>query len=157
MLGLAQYVHGSTITPFEKLILIIENVKNTGLWTASLSLISLTWLIGARLLKQNLRGRLPVLKYIPEIFILVVVATGEFGLLDRQHSSTHVLISGLRLAMKALTGHYKLDLKGIVVLGKLEAGKGLPFGLPFQPKLWKYAHETVSGAHLSRGKARTGG
>jgi len=83
MLGLAQYVHGSTITPFEKLILIIENVKNTNLWTASLSLVSLTWLIGARLLKQTLRGRLPVLKYIPEIFILVVVATGEFDILYR--------------------------------------------------------------------------
>jgi len=53
--------------------------------------------------------------------------------------------------MKALTGHYKLDLKGIVVLGKLEAGKGLPFGLPFQPKLWKYAHETVSSAHHAEG------
>ena len=155
MLGIAQYVHGSTITPFEKLILIVENVKNTSLWTASLSLISLTWLIGARLLKQNLRGRLPVLKYIPEIFILVVVATGEYGVKNQQHSYTHVLISSLRPATKALTGHYKLDLKGIVVLGKLEAGKGLPFGLPFQPKLWKYAHETVSDAHLPFSRAST--
>ena len=42
-----------------------------------------------------------------------------------------------------VTDMYKLDLKGIVVLGKLEAGSGIPFGLPFQPKFWKYAHETV--------------
>jgi hypothetical protein len=48
------------------------------------------------------------------------------------------------LALRTVvTDVYKLDLKGITVLGKLEAGSGLPFGLPFQPKLWKYAHETV--------------
>jgi hypothetical protein len=49
--------------------------------------------------------------------------------------------SALRVVV---TDVYKLDLKGITVLGKLEAGSGLPFGMPFQPKLWKYAHETVS-------------
>lgn len=49
------------------------------------------------------------------------------------------------LALRVVvTDVYKLDLKGITVLGKLEAGSGLPSGLPFQPKLWKYAHETVS-------------
>jgi hypothetical protein len=57
--------------------LIIENVKNTSLWTAGLSLASLTWLIGARLLKQKLRGRIPILKFVPEIFILAVVSTGR--------------------------------------------------------------------------------
>ncbi|KAG7531952.1 hypothetical protein FFLO_03959 [Filobasidium floriforme] len=121
MLGLAQYVHGNTITPFEKLILICSYIGETNLWTAGLSLVSLTWLIGARLFKQHLRAKVPALKYIPEIFILVVVST-------------------------IVTDVYKLDLKGITVLGKLEAGSGLPFGLPFQPKLWKYAHETFPTA-----------
>jgi len=77
MLGLAQYVHGNTITPFEKLILICSYIGETNLWTAGLSLASLTWLIGARLFKQHLRAKIPALKYIPEIFILVVVSTSE--------------------------------------------------------------------------------
>lgn len=77
MLGLAQYVHGNSITPFEKLILILSYIRETNLWTAGLSLVSLTWLIGARLFKQHLRSRVPALKYIPEIFILVVVSTSK--------------------------------------------------------------------------------
>jgi hypothetical protein len=80
MLGLAQYVHGNTITPFEKLILICSYIGETNLWTAGLSLVSLTWLIGARLFKQHLRAKIPALKYIPEIFILVVVSTSESSL-----------------------------------------------------------------------------
>jgi MFS superfamily sulfate permease-like transporter len=130
MLGLAQYVHGSTITPFEKLILIIENIKNTSLWTASLSLISLTWLIGARLLKQNLRGRLPVLKYIPEIFILVVVATGGFALLTYQlrmlTASSSFKFSAHRSLQARLEGY-----RGPRQIG---SGKGAAFRLAFSAK-----------------------
>lgn len=43
-----------------------------------------------------------------------------------------------------VTGHLRLDTKGIAVLGKLQSSSGSPFGVPFHPKYLKYAHQTVS-------------
>jgi MFS superfamily sulfate permease-like transporter len=93
MLGLAQYVHGNTISPFDKLILIFSYIRETNIWTAGLSLVSLIWLIGARLFKQHLRGRIPALKYIPEIFILVVVSTSEYSM-EGERRCKGFIISG---------------------------------------------------------------
>lgn len=79
MLGLARFFHRMSITPFEKLIQIFGYLGETNKWTATLSLCSLVWLIGVKVLKQSLRKKVPALKYVPEIFILVVVSTCEFS------------------------------------------------------------------------------
>lgn len=52
--------------------------------------------------------------------------------------------------MLVLTGMYRLDQKGVDVLGKLDMGSGSPFGVLFgRPKFWKYAQETVSLVYCS--------
>lgn len=79
MLGLNGYLHDTTISTFSKFIFIIQHVKYTNMYTAGLSLICLVWLIGAKILKQTMGKKIKGLKYVPEIFVLVVVATCEWA------------------------------------------------------------------------------
>jgi hypothetical protein len=81
MLGLAPYLHDTNIRPFEKFMFIVKHVKYANLWTAGLSLVSLTWLIGARILKQGLRSKVPALKFLPEIFLLAVCSIGKCNMI----------------------------------------------------------------------------
>lgn len=43
----------------------------------------------------------------------------------------------------ALTGIFRWDLKGLVVLGKVSSGVGIPFGMPLDKLQWKYFSHTV--------------
>lgn len=75
MLGLSALLHGaSSLHPIEKLFFVIEHINQTNMHTAVLSAIALSILIGMRILKQRLQGWV---RYIPEIFLVVVASTGE--------------------------------------------------------------------------------
>lgn len=87
----------------------------------------------------------------PEIFLLVVVATCELFVKVWEVD----LADGVLIAIGiVVTGHLRLDTKGVAVLGKLQSSSGSPFGVPFHPKYLKYAHQTVSqpipGTNTSR-------
>jgi MFS superfamily sulfate permease-like transporter len=88
MLGLSRLLNTAVyMSPFHKFLFLCRHIHDLNPYTAIMSLVSLSCLIGARLAKQHTRGRAgKVLRYLPEIFIIVVISTGEWnsdGLADR--------------------------------------------------------------------------
>lgn len=80
MLGLLSLLPtGTYMAPLDKFLFLCKSITQFNPPTAIVSLIGLGWLIGARLVKTRVKGAVGrVLRYLPEIFVLVVVATGEF-------------------------------------------------------------------------------
>lgn len=62
---------------FDKFLFVIEHIRRTHKLTALISLAALVVLISARIVKPKLRKRAPWITYIPEILIVVVIATSE--------------------------------------------------------------------------------
>jgi MFS superfamily sulfate permease-like transporter len=79
MLGLTHLLKDAhTQTPINKLIFLVQHVSATNPYTAIMSAVSLTCLIGAKITKRLFGGKIRALKYFPEIFIIVAVATGMY-------------------------------------------------------------------------------
>lgn len=80
MLGLeaqARLHHVSQMHPFDKFLFVLEHIERIHRLTAIISLVSLIILVTARIVKPKLRKKAAWITYIPEILIVVVVATGE--------------------------------------------------------------------------------
>jgi MFS superfamily sulfate permease-like transporter len=76
MLGLSHLLHNAhTQTPINKLVFLIQHISDTNPYTAIMSAVCLTCLIGAKLVKRLFGGKVKALKYFPEIFVIVVAAT----------------------------------------------------------------------------------
>ena len=76
MLGLSHLLHNAhTQTPINKLVFLIQHISDTNPYTAIMSAVCLTSLIGAKLVKRLFGGKVKALKYFPEIFVIVVAAT----------------------------------------------------------------------------------
>lgn len=121
MLGLnAILQHGSSMHPIDKLTFVVQNIGKTNIPTAILSAIALSVLIGAKSIKQYFKD-VRALRYIPEIFLTVVIST-------------------------ILTGVLRLDHEGVAVLGKLEGGLHSPFGIPFRTSFLQHFRRTLPTA-----------
>jgi MFS superfamily sulfate permease-like transporter len=80
MLGLNHLLHNAhTQTPINKLVFLIQHISHTNPYTAIMSAVSLSCLIGAKIIKRLFGAKVKALKYFPEIFIIVVLATCESG------------------------------------------------------------------------------
>ncbi|KAK4689920.1 hypothetical protein P7C73_g207, partial [Tremellales sp. Uapishka_1] len=128
--------------PISKLIFIIRHLKYANHTTAILSFTGLAFLIGAKVIKQKLLKRPggAWVKFVPEILLVVVSTTGEeflYTLGCRSDGSS------------ALNSVLRWDLQGVEVLGKLESGRGLPFGLPINSRTLKYFNYTFPTAFVS--------
>lgn len=76
MLGLNHLLHNAhTQTPINKLVFLVQHISYTNPYTAIMSAVCLTCLIGAKLVKRLFGGKVRALKYFPEIFVIVVLAT----------------------------------------------------------------------------------
>jgi MFS superfamily sulfate permease-like transporter len=73
--ALAKQLHLSHSLPLDKLFFIIENISRTHRLTALISLVSLLILLASKIVKPKLIKRYRWISYIPEILIVVVVAT----------------------------------------------------------------------------------
>jgi MFS superfamily sulfate permease-like transporter len=145
MLGLSHLISPNiSWTPLNKFIFLCQHISQVNIYTAIMSSVSLALLIGTKLTKQRAKGRIGrVLRFLPEIFIVVLVSTSEWRCGGR-----FVMLGGLCLniflSCAVVTGTCRLDKLGIDVLGKIQTGAGSPFGLPFTTKYLKYFKETVS-------------
>ncbi|CAD6568133.1 MAG: hypothetical protein CYPHOPRED_002330 [Cyphobasidiales sp. Tagirdzhanova-0007] len=83
--------------PVEKLVFVIQNFRSTHRLTASISLASLAILISVRIAKPRISKTLKWVQYVPEILMVVVIAT-------------------------ILTAKLEWDTKGVGILGKVSAG-----------------------------------
>lgn len=138
MLGLNHLLHNAhTQTPINKLVFLIKHISFTNPYTAIMSAVSLTCLIGAKITKRAFGAKVKALKYVPEIFIIVVLATCTLrGSRSLPHRADHKL-------SEVITAKFRLDEKGVLILGKLEGGRGIPFDNPFRPRHLKYFKATV--------------
>lgn len=76
MLGLSHLLKDAhTQTPINKLVFLLHHLSATNPYTAIMSAVSLTCLIGAKIVKRLFGGKVRALKYFPEIFVIVAVAT----------------------------------------------------------------------------------
>ncbi|KAG9086297.1 hypothetical protein FRC06_003162 [Ceratobasidium sp. 370] len=130
MLGLAHLEHSITpvpVTTLDKFLFIVENAKSHTHWlTATVSFGTLVLLLGARAIKRRLTKKegWEWVKFIPEVFVAVVVAT-------------------------FLCDEFDWDARGIDILGATSIGKGNKlFEFPFKPKNLKYLKSTTSTAIL---------
>ncbi|GHJ83886.1 hypothetical protein NliqN6_0288 [Naganishia liquefaciens] len=122
MLGLNYLLHNAhTQTPINKLVFLVKHISFTNRYTAIMSAVSLSCLIGAKITKRRFGAQVKALKYVPEIFIIVVLAT-------------------------FITAKFRLDEKGVLILGELEGGRGIPFDNPFKPRHLKYFKATFPTA-----------
>lgn len=65
------------VTTVEKFLFLVEYAwGNAHALTAAISLGSLAFLLVCRAAKARLRKRIPAIFYVPEVFLLVVIATG---------------------------------------------------------------------------------
>lgn len=147
MLGLSALLHGaSSMHPIEKLFFVIEHVSKTNMHTATLSAVALSILIGMRIIKQRVGGWV---RYIPEIFLVVVASTGE---LRECLALRHVYLNSQGF-WTVITAMFRLDGHGVDVLGKLQGGIGLPFGMPFRTEYLRHFRRTVSASGPSETSA----
>ncbi|QRV98356.1 sulfate anion transporter [Ceratobasidium sp. AG-Ba] len=131
MLGLAHLEHSIKpvpVTTLDKFLFIVENAKSHTHWlTASVSFGTLVLLLGARALKKRLAARgegWVWIKFLPEVFLAVVVAT-------------------------FLCDAFDWDTKGVDILGAVSIGQGNKlFEFPFKHKNLKYLKSTTSTAIL---------
>lgn len=85
MLGLAHLEHSITpvpVTTLDKFLFIVENAGTHTHWlTATVSFGTLVLLLGARMVKRRLAKRpgWEWVKFVPEVFLAVVIATREFS------------------------------------------------------------------------------
>lgn len=75
--ALAKELHLDRQLPMDKLFFIIEHIRRTHRLTALISLVSLAILLLAKIVKPKLIRRYRWVSLIPEILIVVVVATCE--------------------------------------------------------------------------------
>ncbi|RXK40370.1 endoplasmic reticulum protein [Tremella mesenterica] len=129
LLGLTsilEHMHDTPTLPLAKLAFLLRHVKYANKTTTILSFTSLAVLIGARVGKQRIMKHPGAgwLKYVPEIFIVVVGTT-------------------------ALTGIFRWDEAGVDILGKVKGGGGMPFGWPLDKRRMKYFNYTLPTAFVS--------
>ena len=75
--GQAQLHHIGQETPIDKLIFVIEHVSRIHKLTACISIVCLILLVSAKIVKPKISRKHKWINYVPEILIVVVVATGE--------------------------------------------------------------------------------
>lgn len=86
MLGLAKLEHAFKpvpVTTLDKFLFIVENAGTHSHWlTAAISFATLVLLLGARAAKRRLAQcqGWQWIKFVPEVFLAVVIATGKFAL-----------------------------------------------------------------------------
>ena len=138
MLGLNYLLHNAhTQTPINKLVFLVKHISFTNRYTAIMSAVSLSCLIGAKITKRRFGAQVKALKYVPEIFIIVVLATCGLCV------SNDFRVALIVLRLKVITAKFRLDEKGVLILGELEGGRGIPFDNPFKPRHLKYFKATV--------------
>jgi MFS superfamily sulfate permease-like transporter len=143
MLGLAAMLsHPEAKTeppnsPLEKLLFVIDHIDHTNKTTMTLALASLAFLIFVRSIKPRLVNRPGAkwVRFVPEILLAVVIGTGTLF-----HKSGFLL----QLIDPAVTGIFRLDERGVDILGKVKAGHGSPLGWPLTKRAIKYSDYTVS-------------
>lgn len=142
MLGLAAMLsHPEAKTeppnsPLEKLLFVIHHIDHTNKTTMTLALASLAFLIFVRSIKPRLVNRPGAkwVRFIPEILLAVVIGTGTLF---------HDYDFSLQLIDPAVTGIFRLDERGVDILGKVKAGHGSPLGWPLTKRAIKYSDYTV--------------
>lgn len=77
--ALEREMHLSSAPPIEKLIFVIQNVHNTHRLTACISLVAFCLLILAKIYKPRVSKRMPWVTFVPEVLIVVAVATCKSG------------------------------------------------------------------------------
>jgi len=91
MLGLTQLQHAlNPATTVDKFIFLMEYAwTHSHALTATISFAALFLLLIARSAKQSLRKHVPAIFYVPEVFLVVVLATGGISML---HINIYILI-----------------------------------------------------------------
>lgn len=102
--------------PFDKFLFVVEHVSRIHRLTALISLVSLVILVSARIVKPKLRKRAAWITYVPEILIVVVIATCTHGRLGSFWTYLTCDVSSV------LTAKFDWDLQGVEILGKVSAG-----------------------------------
>ena len=100
--------------PVEKLVFVIQNFRSTHRLTASISLASLAILISVRIAKPRISKTLKWVQYVPEILMVVVIATSKFIRFMAYLEQAHI--------QPVLTAKLEWDTKGVGILGKVSAG-----------------------------------
>ncbi|KAG5356590.1 putative sulfate transporter [Yarrowia sp. C11] len=120
--GLFAELSPNNETTFSKLIFVITHWHQAHKLTAAIGLTSLVVLLILRKLKKQLQGKISWVLFVPEILMVVVVAT-------------------------VLTDVFDWDREGVLVLGKIKPGK-LHLKFPLTPSTWTDFKATFSASFI---------
>ncbi|KAL8711903.1 MAG: hypothetical protein Q9220_003847 [cf. Caloplaca sp. 1 TL-2023] len=114
--------HGSSL---DKIIFLVENVKNAHGLTCAVAFGSFAIIMVCRELKRRLQSRFPSVVYIPDRFIVVVLSA-------------------------VFTWYFGWDKQGLEILGDVKSSTGspFPFRFPFIPDHMQHVREAMSTSFL---------
>lgn len=122
---LAEHAHIGHSSSIDKLGFIFKNLDKVHTLTLSIAATSFVIIMVCREIKRRMQPRYPGVAYVPDRFLVVVLAS-------------------------VLAYYFEWDKAGVAVLGKVEAASGhlFTFRWPLRPSNMKYIREAVSTSFL---------